>query len=68
MSLNACVVALYDGYLYLTTTDGTPVIDVVSGKVVTENIAMYPTGQIGKWTTYSDGALSPHSRRVKPGS
>ena len=55
--LNASVLALYDGKLYLKTTDQRPVIDIATGKTVENDTARYPTGQVDGWTLWSDGEL-----------
>lgn len=63
-SLNLSVQALYDGYLYTKTTDGTPVIDVTTGQTVADNVTRYPEAAVGDWTYYSDGTLSMNPRLI----
>ena len=56
-ALNLRVVSLFDGYLYVQTTDGSPVIDVVTGKTIANSSSRYPENLVGSWTFYSDGTL-----------
>lgn len=59
VKLGAVVEALYDGKLYLRTTDQHPVVDVATGETITTNAPRYPVGAVDKWTFWSDGALEP---------
>lgn len=53
---------LFSGWLYTKTTDGTPIVDVASGKVVADNTTNMPVQTVGKYTRYEDGTVSldPH--------
>lgn len=55
--LNASVLALYDGKLYLQTTDQKPVIDIATGETIDNDTPRYPTGHLDGWTLWSDGNL-----------
>lgn len=57
--LKASVDALYDGKLYLRTTEQHPVVDVATGQIVTADSERYPLGAVDKWTYSSDGSLEP---------
>ncbi|GAA4473756.1 hypothetical protein GCM10023190_06460 [Enteractinococcus fodinae] len=49
-------VALFDGVLYLTTTDERVAVDVTSGEEM-GSWSIYPVGQVGAYTYISDGTL-----------
>ncbi|MBG0738994.1 hypothetical protein IV500_06095 [Paeniglutamicibacter antarcticus] len=59
--LAAKVDGLYDGKLYLKTTDQNPVVDVATGKVITDTTKRHPLGAVDSWTYWSDGALDKTS-------
>jgi hypothetical protein len=56
------LVGIFGGWLYTKTTDGSPVIDVATGKVIADNTSNIPRQTVGKYTLYTDGTLSlnPH--------
>lgn len=64
IDLNLRITGLYGGLLHTTTTDGAPVVDVVSGEVVADDIGFTPLGAVGEWTLYSDGVLSKDPARI----
>ena len=53
---------VFGGYIYMKTSDGSPIVDVATGKVVADNTTNMPRQTVGKYTLYSDGTLSldPH--------
>ncbi|MEV6907055.1 hypothetical protein [Amycolatopsis sp. NPDC051071] len=55
--LGATVRALYDGKVYLKTTDQEPVVDLATGKTISDNDPRYPIGAVDTWTYWSDGTL-----------
>lgn len=55
--LSAKVLSFYQGRLYLETADQTPVVDVRTGRVLEENSARYPIGDVDEWTLWSDGTV-----------
>lgn len=59
--LSASVLALYDGKLYLKTTDQNPVVDIATGETIIDNASRYPLGNIDGWTYWSDGKLEKAS-------
>lgn len=59
--LRATVDALYGGKLYVKTTDQHPVVDVATGKTITDNAPQYPVGAVDSWTYWSDGRLDKTS-------
>jgi hypothetical protein len=56
-ALDIRVLGFYSGLLFTKTTDGQPVVDVATGKVVMDTPTVYPESQVGKWTLYNDGVL-----------
>lgn len=59
--LNARVDGLFDGKLYLTTTDQKPVVDLATGTTIAENATRRPLGMVDGWTYWSDGQLTRES-------
>ena len=57
------VEAFYDGYLWSTTTDGSPVVDVRTGQTVAQSYDAHPVARVGDWTLYSDDTLSLDTHR-----
>jgi hypothetical protein len=55
--LEAVVQAVYQGKIYLKTTDQAPVVDLATGKTVEDNASRYPIGAVDSWTYWSDGTL-----------
>jgi hypothetical protein len=54
-ALQAKVLALNNGRLYLKTAGGTPVYDVIGGRLLTNNSRVYPEATLpGEWTRWSD--------------
>ena len=64
--LEARVKSLTRGRLYLSTPDGTPVVDAVTGRVLANNASSYPVATIGSWTLWSSGRVSPWPYAVSP--
>lgn len=62
--LNYGASAIYNGLLYGTTTDGSPVVDATNGTVVANNTSAYPIGPVGASTLWSDGSLTPGTTRT----
>jgi hypothetical protein len=59
--LEATVRAIYKRKLYLETTDQAPVIDLDTGKTISDNDPRYPIGAVDSWTYWSDGTLEKDS-------
>lgn len=55
--LEAVVQAVYQGKIYLKTTDQAPVVDLATGKTIEDNASRYPIGAVDSWTYWSDGTL-----------
>lgn len=55
---------MYGGYLYASTVDGNPVVDVATGEVVTQDDVPLPVGEFGGWTLYDDGLLTTRTDRL----
>ena len=53
--LEAVVQAVYQGKIYLKTTDQAPVVDLTTGKTIADNDPRYPIGAVDSWTYWSDG-------------
>lgn len=53
--------AIYNNKVYLQTTDQQPVIDLTTGKTISDNDPRYPVGAVDDWTYWSDGVLDKTS-------
>jgi hypothetical protein len=60
-SLDLSVQGLIGGYLYTKTSDGTPIVDVATGKVVANETINAPALTVGGYTLYSDGTITTDS-------
>ena len=61
-ALQLQVRSIFDGYLYTSTTDGNPVVDVATGKTVSNDDKDVPLMQVGSWTLFTSGELSKDPR------
>lgn len=49
--------SIYNHKAYLKTTDQQPVVDLDTGKTISDNDPRYPVGAVDDWTYWSDGVL-----------